>query len=126
MAVDTVLAEARAAIERAGSTAELETARVAALGRKAPLVQALRELGTLPPAERGPRGKVLNAARQELESLLAGRLEELRGRAVPRGFAHLVERTERDIIDTFVGFGYRVAEGPEAERVFYNFDALNH
>jgi hypothetical protein len=42
MAVDTVLAEARAAIERAGSTAELETARVAALGRKAPLVQALR------------------------------------------------------------------------------------
>jgi phenylalanyl-tRNA synthetase alpha chain len=144
MHVAELLDAARGRIDAASTSGELEEARVALLGRKAPLVLALRELGTLPPAERGPRGKELNAARQELERLVAAQGERLRaaeleqrlagdrvdvtlpGRRVPRGHAHLLEQTERDLVDLFVGLGYRVAEGPEAELVHYNFDALNH
>jgi phenylalanyl-tRNA synthetase alpha chain len=133
-----------AAIAAAGDTAELERLRIELLGRKAPLVQALRELGTLPPDQRGPRGKVLNDARVALESALAARAEELDaaeleerlrrdaidvtlpGDRIERGFAHLIEQTGREILDVLVGFGYTVKDGPEVETVFRNFDALNH
>jgi phenylalanyl-tRNA synthetase alpha chain len=143
MQVAELLEDARGRIASASTSGELEEVRVAVLGRKAPLVLALRELGTLPPDERGARGKELNAIRQELERLVRDRTDELRaaeldrrlredrvdvtlpGRRVPRGHPHLLEQTEREIVDLFVGMGYRVAEGPEAELGLYNFDALN-
>jgi phenylalanyl-tRNA synthetase alpha chain len=65
---DSVQSEGLQAIAAAPDTAALEQVRIALLGRKAPLVLALRELGSLPPEERGPRGKVLNQVRQSLES----------------------------------------------------------
>ena len=141
---EAVLQAGLAAIAEASDTAALEQVRVELLGRKAPLVQALRELGRLPPEERGPRGKVLNEARQALEQALeqreralgAAELEErlqrdridvtLPGRAVERGVAHLIEQTGRDILAVLVGLGYTVKDGPEVDTVFRNFDALNH
>jgi phenylalanyl-tRNA synthetase alpha chain len=143
MEPDTVLSEGLAAIAAAGDTAELEQARIALLGRKAPLVLALRELGELPPDQRGARGKVLNEVRQALEAALASREAELRGaeldarlrrdrldvtlpgEPVRRGHAHLIEQTGRDILDVFVGLGYRIADGPEVDTVHNTFDALN-
>ena len=50
----------------------------------------------------------------------------LPGTPVPRGVAHLLSQTQRAIEDVFVGLGYRIAEGPEVEREYYNFTALNH
>jgi phenylalanyl-tRNA synthetase alpha chain len=141
---EAVLQAGLAAIAEAPDTAALEQVRVELLGRKATLVQALRELGGLPPEERGPRGKVLNEARQALELALAQRerelgaaeLEErlrrdridvtLPGRTVERGVPHLIEQTGRDILAVLVGLGYTVKDGPEVETVFRNFDALNH
>ena len=108
---ESVQQEGLAAIAAAADTAALEQVRIALLGRKAPLVLALRELGTLPPEERGPRGKVLNQVRQSLEAALTEREAELAaaeleqrlrrdridvtlpGRRVERGFAHLIEQT---------------------------------
>jgi phenylalanyl-tRNA synthetase alpha chain len=141
---ESVQQEGLAAIAEAADTASLEQVRIALLGRKAPLVLALRELGSLPPEERGPRGKVLNQARQALETALeqreqalaAGELDErlrrdridvtLPGHRVERGFAHLIEATGREILDVLVGLGYRIADGPEVETTYRNFDALNH
>jgi len=141
---EAVLQAGLAAIAEAPDTAALEQVRVELLGRKAPLVQALRELGSLPPQERGPRGKVLNEARQALERALEQRERELRaaeleerlrrdridvtlpGRRVERGVAHLIEQTGRDILAVLVGLGYTVKDGPEVDTVFRNFDALNH
>ena len=67
---DSVQSEGLQAIADAPDTAALEQVRIALLGRKAPLVLALRELGSLAPEERGPRGKVLNQVRQSLEAAL--------------------------------------------------------
>jgi phenylalanyl-tRNA synthetase alpha chain len=141
---EAVLQAGLAAIAEAPDTAALEQVRVELLGRKAPLVQALRELGSLPPQDRGPRGKVLNEARQALERALEQRERELGaaelearlrrdridvtlpGRRVERGVAHLIEQTGRDILAVLVGLGYTIKDGPEVDTVFRNFDALNH
>src|SRR5919199_1832089 len=91
--------EAEAAVGAAGSTAELEELRVRFLGRRAELPQLLRRVRDLPPPERGPVGQAANRARQALEEMIE---------------------------DVFIGLGFDVAEGPEVESVYYNFDALNH
>ncbi|MEA2230565.1 MAG: phenylalanyl-tRNA synthetase alpha chain, partial [Solirubrobacteraceae bacterium] len=137
--------EAQAAIAAAGASAELEELRVRYLGRKAELPNVLRGIAELPPPERGPTGKAANQARQALEALIAQRADELQrgeledrlrtdtvdvtlpGRPPqPVGRHHLLTATRREIEDVFLGLGFRIAEGPEVETVYYNFDALNH
>ena len=143
--IEEIRAEAAAAIEAAGGTAELEELRVRYLGRKAELTSILRGIADLPEEERGPVGSGANRARQELESLLearAGDLDaaELESRlaedrvdvtlpgapSAPAGHLHLITRTTRQIEDVMVGLGYRVMEGPEVEHDYYNFTSLNH
>lgn len=138
-------AEAEAAIAAAATTAELEELRVRHLGRKAELPNILRGIATLPPEQRGPTGKAANQARQALEALIAQRGEQLAGGELeerlrrdvadvtlpgtppqPAGRLHLLTATRREIEDVFLGLGFRIAEGPEVETVYYNFDALNH
>ena len=132
-----------AAIAAATTSAELDDVRVSLVGRRAPLTLALRELGSLPPEERGPRGKILNAARVALEDALAARGRELHdaelerrlredridvtlpGIPVRRGHSHLIEQTTRDILEVFVGLGYEILDGPEVETTYLTFDALN-
>jgi phenylalanyl-tRNA synthetase alpha chain len=137
--------EAEAAIGAAGTSAELEELRVRYLGRKAELPNVLRGIATLAPEERGPTGKAANQARQALEALIATRTEQLAGGELeerlradvadvtlpgappqPVGRLHLLTATRREIEDVFLGLGFRIAEGPEVETVYYNFDALNH
>jgi len=137
--------EAEAAIAAAGTSAELEELRVRYLGRKAELPNVLRAIAQLDPAERGPTGKAANQARQALEALIGARAEQLAGGELeerlradvvdvtlpgappqPVGRLHLLTATRREIEDVFLGLGFRIAEGPEVETVYYNFDALNH
>jgi len=137
--------EAEAAVEAAGSTAQLEELRVRFLGRRAELPQLLRRVRDLPPEERGPVGQAANQARQALEQTIERRAAELDAAELdaqlgadrvdvtlpgdpvePVGRRHLITATRRDIEDVFVGLGFDVAEGPEIESVYYNFDALNH
>jgi len=138
-------AEAEAAIAAASTSAELEELRVRHLGRKAELPNILRGIATLPPEQRGPTGKEANQARQALDALIAQRGEQLAGGELeqqlerdvvdvtlpgsppqPVGHLHLLTATRREIEDVFLGLGFRIAEGPEVETVYYNFDALNH
>jgi len=138
-------AEAQAAIEGASTTTELEELRVRYLGRKAQLPNILRGIAQLQPAERGPTGKAANQARQALEAQIARRGEQLAegeledrlrddavdvtlpGSPAQRlGGLHLLSSTRREIEDVFLGLGFKIAEGPEVETVYYNFDALNH
>jgi phenylalanyl-tRNA synthetase alpha chain len=144
MDLEALVSDATARIAAAPDSAALEAVRIEVLGRKAPLVLALRELGSLSHDERRARGAELNRARGALEEELERRVAELGeaeleqrlrtdrvdvtlpGVPRPRGHAHLIEQTRRDILDVFVGFGYQIAEGPEVDTVYYNFDALNH
>ncbi|MBA3865157.1 MAG: phenylalanine--tRNA ligase subunit alpha [Solirubrobacterales bacterium] len=143
--IEEIRAEAVAAIDAAGSSAELEGLRVRYLGRKAELTGVLRGIADLPPEERGEVGGVANKARKELEALLerateaqdaaeldsqllADRVDVTLPGAPPRpvGHQHLIARTTRQIEDIMIGLGYHVAEGPEVEHDYYNFTALNH
>src|SRR4051794_25933948 len=136
---------AEAAIAAAGGTAALEDARIAHLGRKAELPNLLRAVAQLPPEDRGAVGRAANEARRALEAAVEGRRAELEraeldarlardvvdvtlpgAPAVPVGRLHLITAMRREIEDVFLGLGFRVAEGPEIDTVYYNFDALNH
>src|ERR1700726_1919057 len=137
--------EAQAAIGAAATTDALEDVRVRYLGRKAELPNLLRNVAQLPPEERAATGKAANQARQALERAIedrAGQLAtaelELRleqdrldvtlpADPLPAiGRLHLMTQTRREIEDVFIGLGFQIAEGPEVETVYYNFDALNH
>jgi phenylalanyl-tRNA synthetase alpha chain len=129
--------EALAAIEQARTTAELDEARVRYLGRKSDLKQALREVRDR------ETGIGLNAARESIETAVAGREAGLReaeveralneerldvtlpGRRVPRGHLHLLTQIRREVEDIFLGLGYQVVDGEEVEDSWHLFDALN-
>ncbi|HEY2439183.1 MAG TPA: phenylalanine--tRNA ligase subunit alpha [Solirubrobacteraceae bacterium] len=137
--------EAQAAIGAAATTDALEDVRVRYLGRKAELPNLLRNVAQLPPEERAATGKAANQARQALERAIEDRAGQLATAELEQrleqdrldvtlpadplpaiGRLHLMTQTRREIEDVFVGLGFNVAEGPEVETVYYNFDALNH
>ncbi len=136
-------AEALEAIAVASDLAGLDSVRVAYMGKKGSLTSVLRGLGGLSAEERPAVGKTANEVRVALEEALAARHAELSavaldaqisagavdvtlpGRAHPVGSRHLINRIAAEVIDVFVGLGYRVAEGPEVELDYYNFTALN-
>ncbi len=113
------------------------------LGKRSALARAHQGLVALEPGERPEAGRRLNEARRQIESHLADarrvlQLDERSTRlqadrldlteiiAPPlRGRLHVVQRTRDELEDVFVGMGFRVAEGPEAETDWYNFEALN-
>jgi phenylalanyl-tRNA synthetase alpha chain len=142
--IERLKQEAADAIAAAGTTQALEEVRVRFLGRKAELPNLLRGVAQLPPADRGRIGKAANDARQSTEQAIERRqgelaVAELEARLredridvtlsadpLPAiGHLHVLTQTRREIEEIFVGLGFNVAEGPEVETVYYNFDALN-
>jgi phenylalanyl-tRNA synthetase alpha chain len=137
--------EALDAIAGARSSEELEDIRIRYLGRKAELPNLLRSVAQLPPQERAALGKSANEARAAVEAAIERRGRALAGDELEErlkrdridvtlpadplpetGHLHLITKTRREIEDVFIGLGFNVAEGPEVETVYYNFDALNH
>src|SRR6056297_2598084 len=131
------------AIAEAGSEAALEELRVQAVGKKGEISLKMRELGKMSPEERQEAGPKLNALKNEINSALAAKkaaledaaLEErLRGEwldvtlpARPRraGTIHPVSQVTEEVTAIFADMGFAVAEGPQVESDWYNFDALN-
>jgi phenylalanyl-tRNA synthetase alpha chain len=143
VALQHALDEGLARIDAGQDLAELEDARVSVLGRKGSLARARSGLGSLSEDERRSVGRMANEVQSELEGRLNQKLTSLRraeletrwqgesvdvtlpGRPVPRGGIHPLTRSVWELVDIFVGLGYRVADGPEVELTTYNFDALN-
>jgi phenylalanyl-tRNA synthetase alpha chain len=141
--LDRMLGEARAAIGQARDLDELKAARLAHAGDRSPLKLANREIGALPPAARVEAGKRVGDALAEVREALAARQAELEAERdarvlteetadvtlpwdrAPRGARHPITTLSERLADVFVGMGYEVAEGPEIEAEWYNFDALN-
>ena len=136
--------EAEQAIAAAGDTEALENVRIQYLGRKAELPNLLRNVAELPPEERAATGKAANEARKALEQAIEQRTRQLAAVELDQrlerdrvdvtlpgdppaqiGRLHLITQTQRELEDVFIGLGFNVAEGPEVETVYYNFDALN-
>ncbi len=134
----------RALAEIAGASAEaLEQLRVRYLGRRGLLTGRLKALGKLPPEQRPETGRVVNEAKRRVEDALVFRRDELAaavlaqrmageqidvtlpGRGEECGALHPVTLTLRRVRRFFLRAGFEVAEGPEIEDDFHNFEALN-
>ncbi len=142
-ALDDAVSEAEKAFAAAADLDALTATRHRHLGDRAPVSLARREIGALPPAAKADAGRRVNAARAAVQAAYEARQAELvaeRERRVlaeeavdvtlpvtrrPRGARHPLTTLMERLSDLFVGMGYEVAEGPEAELEWYNFDALN-
>jgi phenylalanyl-tRNA synthetase alpha chain len=142
-ALKAAVAAAERAFAEASDLAELAAVRPAHLGDRAPILLARRELGSLPGPDRAEAGRRVNAARQEVQEAFDARravlVEERDARVLaeeavdvtlpwdrlPRGARHPITQIGERIADVFVAMGWEVAEGPEVESSWFNFDALN-
>lgn len=134
---------AKKVLEEAKSLEEINEIRVRYLGKKGELTQILRGMGSLPPEQRPRVGQVANEVREAIEAAIAARtaavkekikqvrlLEEtiditLPGTQFVIGHLHPLTRVRGQIEDIFLGLGFAIAEGPEVELDYYNFEALN-
>ena len=141
--VEKLLNEAKKALDAVDSLKELDDIRVRFLGKKGEITSLLKSLGSLSPKERPTAGNAVNRARKEIEDLLAERKVVVQGEETERslksqvidislpgveqerGTRHPVVRVMGEIIDIFRGMGFSVHQGPEVEKDYYNFEALN-
>lgn len=135
--------QARRELAAAGSLDELNEIRVRFLGKKGELTQILRGMGGLSAEDRPKVGQVANEVRAAIEDELSARTaslkelvkeQKLRGEGIDvtlpgtprqRGGIHPLNAVLEEIQDIFLGLGYSIAEGPEIETDYYNFEALN-
>ncbi|MGB5970444.1 MAG: phenylalanine--tRNA ligase subunit alpha [Spirulinaceae cyanobacterium] len=135
--------EATTAIAVSETLEELEQLRVNYLGKKGQLSQILRGMGKLSPQERPQIGALANQVKEALQGSLISCREGLESAQIatqleaetidvtmpgvsrPLGKTHPLTATIEKAVDTFVGLGYTVSEGPEMETDYYNFEALN-
>ncbi|MER3432906.1 MAG: phenylalanine--tRNA ligase subunit alpha [Leptolyngbya sp. ERB_1_1] len=141
--LDTIRQEATRAIAQTNSLDQLEQLRVKYLGKKGPIPQVLGGMGKLDPAERPRIGARANEVKEAIQveldqkkaalqmAAIAAQLESetidvtMPGVMRPQGRLHPLNSTIDQVLDIFVGLGYTVAEGPEMETDYYNFEALN-
>jgi phenylalanyl-tRNA synthetase alpha chain len=127
-------------LETVSQTEEVQALQVQYLGRKGLITGFLRNISELPKAERPLAGKKANQVRIAVESAIQAALQKiaasgasaeasldvsLPGRSVRQGSLHPVSQIQQKICDIFVRLGFDVAEGPEVESDYYNFEALN-
>ncbi|QGF24868.1 phenylalanine--tRNA ligase subunit alpha [Raineyella fluvialis] len=142
-ALDLFVAEAKAAFAGAMTLADLKAARIAHTGDRSPLALANREIGALPPQARKEAGQRIGKARGEVNKALKIREEEVRSAELervlveervdvtlpvelhPAGAVHPITGLMDRVAEVFVAMGWEIAEGPEAEAEWVNFDALN-
>ncbi|WP_409344741.1 phenylalanine--tRNA ligase subunit alpha [Paenibacillus sp. MBLB4367] len=135
--------EALQELAQVTNSQHLNDLRVKYLGKKGPLTEILRGMGALSAEERPIIGQVANDVRAAIEEVIEAKQAEyqrqetasrlaaetidvtLPGRPAGHGAVHPLSKVIQDIEDIFIGMGYTVAEGPEVEQDYYNFEALN-
>lgn len=139
--LNAIREQAVSAIAASADIAALEKIETDFLGRKGVLTSLLRTLGSLPAEQRPQFGSAVNALKQELAAGIEKRRQELKdtvssvkiagldvtlpGRSLPLGRLHPITQVLNEVCDIFRQMGFAVAEGPEIELDFYNFEALN-
>src|SRR3954452_4475411 len=141
--IEAMVAEALAAFTAATSLAELKQARLAHAGDRSPIALANKEIGALPPQARKDAGVRVGRARGTINEALKAREDQLKAAEVARilveervdvtlpvqsqpfGAVHPITALMDLMVDVFIAMGWEVAEGPELEAEWMNFDALN-
>lgn len=143
---EQLLALKEEALQKIDAVADLKVLndlRVTYLGKKGPITELLRGMGALSAEERPVVGQLVNEVRDEITSVLHAKQAQLEqaelnqrlqsetidvtlpGLRMGRGAAHPLTRIIEEIEDIFIGMGFTIAEGPEVEQDYYNFEALN-
>ena len=138
-----LVTEAEAAISQSADATVVEDLRVKYLGKKGLLTEQLKSLGRLPPEERPRVGALVNQAKEALQEKIGSRKHQLEtaalgqqlaremldvtlpGRGVRQGGSHPITRTLERLETLFTRMGFDVADGPEIEDDYHNFEALN-
>jgi len=141
--IETLTGQALADVAAAQDPERLESLRVALLGKSGSITAQLKQLGSLPADQRKQAGEAINIARDAVSAALAERRQVLEqaaldarlageriditlpGRQAERGGLHPVSRTLERITGIFARLGYELADGPEIEDDWHNFEALN-
>jgi phenylalanyl-tRNA synthetase alpha chain len=141
--IQRIATDAEPRVRAASTVDELRSVEAELLGKRSPLTEFKKQLGGLDPEQRKAVGLALNDVRAALDASVASRRHELEADErqarleserldltecepkAGRGHLHLVTQTHDRLEDVFVGMGFTVAEGPEAETDWYNFEALN-
>ncbi len=141
--LDALVSQALEAVQRSGDIAALEQVRVQYLGKKDELTQLMQTLGKLSAEERPQAGALINAAKSSVQNVLNARKADLEkaaldaklsaeridvtlpGRGQASGGLHPISRALERMEQIFSRIGYSVAEGPEVEDDYHNFEALN-
>lgn len=142
--LETIKQESIEALENVNSLLQLEELRIKYLGKKGELTQVLRGMGALSTEERPIIGQLANEIRdyinekiehteyclkrRELESRLRNEFIDVTmpSKRKELGNKHPITKVLDEVKDIFIGMGFSIVEGPEIEKVYYNFDALNH
>ncbi|MDN4072662.1 phenylalanine--tRNA ligase subunit alpha [Fictibacillus terranigra] len=135
--------EALLKIQQANELKELQEIKVSYLGKKGPITEVLKGMGKLSPEERPVIGAYANEVRDAITAALDAKIRQLEqaaieeklnkeaidvtlpGRPVRKGNSHPLTAVIEEIEDLFLTMGFTVAEGPEVETDYYNFEALN-
>jgi len=138
-----ILSDASAQLQAAADVGAVEAVRVHYLGKKGLITDQLKHLGGLPPAQRPAVGKLVNDAKETLTTALAARRDELEraaharrlmaervdvtlpGRGLRTGGLHPITRTLERLETLLTRMGFDIADGPEIEDDYHNFEALN-
>jgi len=138
-----ILEEARAVVESSADLKALDEARVTYLGKKGKMTLKLKELGKLSAEERPAAGKIINEAKLQIQDLISVRKNTLENeqfsgkltseiidvtlpaRGQQPGSLHPITRTLQEIESLFLNSGFEIADGPEIEDNYHNFEALN-
>ena len=138
--LEDIYKQALAELESAKSAPQLQDIAVKYLGRKGILTQFLRNISKLPAEQRPTAGKRANEVKNILDGAFKQAAEKLAaqgpakdtgidvslpGRAVAAGFLHPITQINNQICNIFSSLGFDIAEGPEVESDYYNFEALN-
>jgi len=139
--LDAERGRAKDEIEKAETVPDLEEVERAFLGKRSPVTTVNQAIKDLAPDERPRAGQAVSAFKTEVGGFVearrtvlleagAGEAVErldltLPGRGAGRGHLHLISQVQQELEEVFLGLGYEVAEGPEVETDFYNFEALN-
>jgi len=138
--IELIQGRALKELESASNSNEVKTISTRYLGRKGKVTQLLRSISSLPAEKRTPTGKRVNALKKDLEKAFKDALRQfetespaaresidvtLPGRPALAGSLHVLTQINQKICDIFTKMGFDIAEGPEVETDYYNFEALN-
>lgn len=141
--LEKIKAQAMQALESVSDLKLLDELRIKYLGKKGELTAVLRGMGALSPEERPKIGALANQVREQIEEKLQSKIDELSaklqseklkaeeidvtipGRRRETGKLHPLSTVLNQVKDIFIGMGFSIAEGPDVELDYYNFEALN-